>query len=205
MHIVLLVSSRPDCIFEIHLLWQSDFSRVYSNCCCICRFEPEIIKIGQSPHKMYSNNIVNFQESSTILNASTKKSGNLLNTPCKTIFCKLKWVSRDEFNKFPDLFVQVFEIVVDSWTFHYVVVVRLMRWLTNFYDFRIKSTATAAIGIHPTKVWLLQLVNFKNAIWTWGHFRRTTCNKIVLNLEKIPRKCMEWFRLLLEHLAWIEY
>ena len=28
---------------------------------------------------MYSNNIVNFQESTTILNACTKKSGNLLN------------------------------------------------------------------------------------------------------------------------------
>ena len=40
-----------------------------------------------------------------------------------------------------------------------------MRWLTNFYDFSFKWTATAAIGIHPTKAWLLQLVNFKNAIW----------------------------------------
>ena len=38
------VSSRPDCIFEIHQLWQSDFSRVYSNCCCSCSFESEIIK-----------------------------------------------------------------------------------------------------------------------------------------------------------------
>ena len=28
------VSSRPDSIFEIHQLWQSGFSRVYSNCCC---------------------------------------------------------------------------------------------------------------------------------------------------------------------------
>ena len=36
-----------------------------------------------------------------------------------------------------------------------------MRWLTNFYDFRFKWTATAAIGIHPTKAWLSQLVNFK--------------------------------------------
>ena len=53
-------SSRPDCIFEIQQLWQSGFSRVYSNCCCCCLFEPEIIKIGQSSHKMYSNNIVNF-------------------------------------------------------------------------------------------------------------------------------------------------
>ena len=41
-----------------------------------------------------------------------------------------------------------------------------MRWLTNFYDFRFKRTATTAIGIHPTKSWLSQLVNFKNAIWT---------------------------------------
>ena len=49
-------SSRPDCIFEIHQLWQSAFRRVYSNCCCSCSFEAEIIKIGQSSHKMYSNN-----------------------------------------------------------------------------------------------------------------------------------------------------
>ena len=75
------VSSYPDCIFEIHQLWQSGFSRVYSNCCCSCPFNPEIIKIGQSSHKMYSNNILNFQESMTILNACTKKSGNLLNAP----------------------------------------------------------------------------------------------------------------------------
>ena len=41
-----------------------------------------------------------------------------------------------------------------------------MRRLTNLYDFRFKWTATAGIGIHPTKAWLSQLVNFKNAIWT---------------------------------------
>ena len=36
-----------DCIFEIHQLWPSGFSRVYSNCCSRCSFEPEIIKNGQ--------------------------------------------------------------------------------------------------------------------------------------------------------------
>ena len=41
-----------------------------------------------------------------------------------------------------------------------------MRWMTNFYDFSFKSTATTGIGIHPTKAWLSQLVNFKNVIWT---------------------------------------
>ena len=60
-------SKVSDCIFEIHQLWQSGFSRVYSNCCCSCSFEPEIIKIGLSSHKMYSNNVLNFQESTTIL------------------------------------------------------------------------------------------------------------------------------------------
>ena len=73
------VSSRPDCIFEIHQLWLSGFSKMYSNCCCSCSFEAEILKISQSSHNMYSNNIVNFQESTTILNACT--SGNLLNAP----------------------------------------------------------------------------------------------------------------------------
>ena len=56
------------------------FSRVYSNSCCSCSFEPEIIKNGRSSHKMYSNNILNFQESTTILNACTKKV-------CKLIEC----------------------------------------------------------------------------------------------------------------------
>ena len=52
---------------------------------------------------------------------------------------------------------------------------------------------------------LSQLVNFINAIWTWGHFRRTICYKnSVLNLEKMSQKHVECFRLLLEHLAWIE-
>ena len=39
-------SSRPDCIFKIHQLRQSGFSRVYSDSCCICWLELEIIKIG---------------------------------------------------------------------------------------------------------------------------------------------------------------
>ena len=59
----------------------------------------------------------------------------------------------------------------------YVTAIYLMRWLTDFYDFSFKWTATTGIIIHPTKAWLSQLVIFKNAIWTRGHFRRTICNK----------------------------
>ena len=68
--IVYRFSLRPGCIFEIHQLWQSGFSRVYSNSCCSCSFESEIITIGQLSHR---NNILNFQESPTISNACTKR------------------------------------------------------------------------------------------------------------------------------------
>ena len=67
-------SKVSDCIFEIHKLWQSGFSRVYFNSYWSCLFEPEIIKVGQTSHKMYNNNIVNFHESTTILHARMKKS-----------------------------------------------------------------------------------------------------------------------------------
>ena len=80
--IVYRSSKMSDCIFEIHQLWQSGFSRVCSNSCCSCSFEYEIIRIGQSSHKMYNNKMqsshkmynnkmLNFQESTTILNACT--------------------------------------------------------------------------------------------------------------------------------------
>ena len=71
-------SSRPDCIFETHQLWQSGFSRVYSNSCCSCSFEPEIIKIDQSSHNMYSNSTLNCLRQFWLL--VQKKSGNFLNT-----------------------------------------------------------------------------------------------------------------------------
>ena len=80
-------SKVSDSIFEIHQLWQSGFSRVYSNSCCSCSFGPEIIKIGESSHKMYSNNIVNVQESTTILNALTKKVWKLI--VCNSYGCKI--------------------------------------------------------------------------------------------------------------------
>ena len=54
---------------------------MYSNSCCSCSFEAEIIKIGQSSHKMYSNNILNLQESMTILNPCTKKVWKLIEWP----------------------------------------------------------------------------------------------------------------------------
>ena len=83
---------------------------------------------------------------------------------------------RGTYDKFTDFFHMGIKNCRRLWKIQYVIVIHLMRWLTNFYDFRFKWTPTAAIGIHPTKAWLSQLGNFKNSIW---HFRRTICNKIL--------------------------
>ena len=114
------VSSCPDCIFEIHQLWQSGFSRLYFNSCCSWWFEPEITKIGQSSHKMYSKNIVNFQESMTILNAYTKKVWKLVEgttymlpnifVPCEHLKGKFNKVFSDFFFLF-DIFMVLLSIV----------------------------------------------------------------------------------------------
>ena len=87
-------SKVSDCIFEIHQLLHSGFSMVYSNSCCSCWFEPEIIKIGRSSYKMYSNNILNFQDCTPLLNTHTIKVLKLIVCTsyiyilCKRIVCR---------------------------------------------------------------------------------------------------------------------
>ena len=49
---------------------------MYFNSYCSSLFKPQIIKIGQSSNETYNINILNVQESTAILNACTKKSGN---------------------------------------------------------------------------------------------------------------------------------
>ena len=50
------------------------------------------------------------------------------------------------FNKFPDFFVPAFQIE-NSVCYCYIS----YEMIGHFYDFGFKRTATAAIGIHPTK------------------------------------------------------
>ena len=90
-------SKGSDRIFAIHQLWQSGFGRVYFNCCCSCWFEPEIMKIGQSSHKMSSNIILYLKESTTILNAHTKKSGNLSYAPRISEYNEFNYLKFDPF------------------------------------------------------------------------------------------------------------
>ena len=56
-------------------------------------------KIGQSSHKMYSNNIRNFQEFIKMLNNCAKISGNLLNAPCMSgVVCEWHWITLSFFH-----------------------------------------------------------------------------------------------------------
>ena len=71
------------------------------------------------------------------------------------------------FNRFPDFFCT-----------------GIWNWLNNFYDFQFKWTATAAIGIYPTKAWLSQLVIFKNVSWS---LEEQYAINSVLNLKKCHR------------------
>ena len=72
-----------------------------------------------------------------------------------------------------------------------------MRWLTNFYNFRFKWTATTGIGIHTTKAWLSQRVNFKNAIWTLEERHAITfCFKFGKNAMRWKLDLLLWPRYL---------
>ena len=146
------VSSRPDWSFEIHQLWQSGFSRVYSNCYCCCWFEPEFMKIGQSSHKMYSNNILNIQELTTILNAQTKKSVNLLNAP--HIITKIASVSFGEFR------FQLEASCVSSHTEELWYNIKVCLWMkihTYIYIYRWTPTHGRAKSGRPARTYIQQL------------------------------------------------
>ena len=90
------------------------------------------------------------------------------------IFRRKCWYIRAAYDKFPDFFRIGILKCRKLLKIQYVIAIHLMWWMIYFYDFRFKWTATAGIGIHPTKAWFSQLVNFKNSI---RHFKRAICNK----------------------------
>ena len=80
-----------------------------------------------------------------------------------------------------------------------------MRWLTNFYDFSFKWTATVGIGYNLLKPdfhswWISRMQSGRE-----DNLEERYAIKYCFKLEKMPQKRMECFRLLLGHLAWIEH
>ena len=80
-----------------------------------------------------------------------------------------------------------------------------MTRLTIFLWFQIKMNSYSRIGIHPTKAWLSQLVDFKMQSRREDILEERYAIKFCFKMGKMPQKRMEWFRLILDHLAWIEH
>ena len=112
---------------------------------------------------------------------------------------------RGAFNKFLDFFVQAFKIVVESWKFSILLLYILWDDWPIVMISGLNEQLEQELEYTPRKLDCHTWVNLKNAIWTFGLIRRTICNRIVLNLEKMPQKHMECFRLLFDHLAWIDH
>ena len=80
-----------------------------------------------------------------------------------------------------------------------------MRWLSNFYDFRFKLTATAKIGIHPSKAWLSQLVNLKKQPGREDTLEGRYARKFGFKLGKNARETYRMLQTALDNLAWSEH
>ena len=103
---------------------------------------------------------------------------------------------------FQTFFVWVFKIVVDSWKFSMLL---LYIWLINFYDFRLNEV------LHQQLEYMLLKLNYHS--WWISKMqsgREDTLEeqyaiRFCFKLGKMPQKRMECFRLLFDHLAWLEH
>ena len=109
------------------------------------------------------------------------------------------------FNKIPDFFVQPFKIVGDSWKFS-------MLLLYIIWDDR---PIFMISGLNEQLQQQLEYTLLKPDCHSWWiskmqSGREDTLEeryaiKFCFKLGKMPQKCMECFRLLFDHLAWIEH
>ena len=83
------------------------------------------------------------------------------------------------FNKFPDFMVQAFKIVVDSWKFRILLLYILWDDRPIFMISGSNEQLQQQLEYTLLKPYCHSWWISKNAIWTWGHFRRTICNKIL--------------------------
>ena len=106
---------------------------------------------------------------------------------------------------FQAIFVQAFKIVVDSWKF------TMSLWYILWDDWPLFMVSGSNDQLQQKLKYTLLKPDCHR--W-WISKMQSGCEdtlderyaiKLCLNLEKIPEKSMECFRLLLNNLAWIEY
>ena len=113
---------------------------------------------------------------------------------------------RGAFNKFPDVFVWAFKIVVDSWEFSMLLLYILWD------DWPIFMISASNEQLQQQLEYTLQKPDYHS--WWIAKMQSGRLDtleeqysiKFCFKLEKMqPQKRMECFRFLLEHLAWIEH
>ena len=74
-----------------------------------------------------------------------------------------------------------------------------------FFLFHVQMNTYSIINIHPTKAWSSKLLNFKMQSGREDTLEERYAIKLCFKLGKIPEKRTKCFRLLFDHLAWIEH
>ena len=123
------------------------------------------MKISQSSHKMYSITILNFLESTIILNACSEMSGNLLNAPRIYIYIYIyifEECSRDN-RIYIYIYIYIYSIVPTAFF-------KLLVWQTSAQPFYLSSKIYSMLGIR------------RNCIGWWDPISRVWCMWSTLSL-----------------------
>ena len=166
-----ILSGQDYQCIDQHFCWESE--------CCICAL---LLWLKVMPWHIYSGlkcSICTYRHAMIIFKKQNKKT-KIWKRKKSMKFNNLLKI-RGAFNKFPDFFLQAFKIVVDSWQFSMLLLYILWDDWPNFVLSRSNEQLQQQLEYTQLKPdWnSSQLVKFKNAILTWGHFRRTICNKIL--------------------------
>ena len=108
---------------------------------------------------------------------------------------------RGAFNKFPDFLVQAFKIVVDFWKLSllllYIIWGDWLIFMISASNEQLQRQLEYTI-LKPGHSWWISKIQS-------GCEEERYAIKFCFKLGKMQQKCMEGFRLHLEHLAWIEH
>ena len=127
----------------------------------------------------------------------------------KTIveFSENEILFRGAFNKFPDFFVQAFKIVVDSWIFSWLLLYILWDdwpiFMVSGSNEQLQQQLEYTLLKPDCHSWWLSKMQSGREDTLEVRYAIKFCLK--LGKKMLPQKRMECFRLLLEHLAWIEH
>ena len=126
--------------------------------------------------------------------------------PLSVIWCQILFIHiRGAFNKFPDFFVQAFKIFVDTWKLSMFLLYILWDdkpiFMITYSNEQLQQQLEYTLLKPDCHRWWISKMQSgrEDTLEEWDAI------KFCFKLGKMPRKRMECFWLLLEHLAWIEH